>query len=549
MKLPTMKLPIGALLFWLACPVWAVEETGLPWWRQVVFYEVFVRSFADAGSGPLAGDGIGDLRGLIERLDYLNDGDPTTGDDLEVGALWLMPIMDSPSYHGYDVRDYRAVEEDYGDLEDFADLVEEAHRRGMRVILDLVINHTSRQHPWFRDAYRPRSPYHGWYLFSEEKQNYRGPWGQPVWHQLAWWQRGWRHFNYLAYYGIFSHHMPDLDLRSPDATRAIHDVARYWLERDADGFRLDAVRHLIEDGTIQVDTEGTHDWLRRFFAAVKEAAPEALLVGEAWTDTERVATYGPDQVDLTFQFDLATAMLEAVKEGEARPLAEEVDKVWGSFPPGQYATFLANHDQMRVATYLSGDSARARLAATLLLTLPGVPFLYYGEEIGMVGGKPDPRIRTPMPWTPGPRGGFSTRRPWQKLQIGHEVANVESESQDPDSLLNLYRRLIRLRGDRPSLAIGDYRQLDAGHGQLFAFLRRSSSESTLVILNLGEEPVADYALALEPSRGAIQGVEMLHGVPVRDAVTGGSPRPIAELAPHTGYVLALGSRAASETGE
>ncbi|MEM7586798.1 MAG: alpha-amylase family glycosyl hydrolase, partial [Acidobacteriota bacterium] len=174
-------------------PVTAVDDA--PWWQRVVFYEIFVRSFADASRGPLADDGIGDLQGLIERLDYLNDGVPGSGDDLEIGGLWLMPIMDSPSYHGYDVRDYRTVERDYGTRQDFARLIEEAHRRGLRVILDLVINHTSRQHRWFRDAYRRRSPYHGWYRWADEPHDYLGPWGQRVWHQLAWWQRGWQHFD------------------------------------------------------------------------------------------------------------------------------------------------------------------------------------------------------------------------------------------------------------------------------------------------------------------------------------------------------------------
>ena len=530
-----------AALSLLALPVQATENPDLPWWRQVVFYEIFVRSFADSTNGPLAGDGIGDLRGLIERLDYLNDGDPATGDDLEVGALWLMPIMDSPSYHGYDVRDYRAVEEDYGDTDDFHRLIEEAHRRGMRVILDLVINHTSRQHPWFRDAYRARSPYHRWYIWSDVEKDFLGPWGQPVWHQLAWWQRGWRHFNYRAYYGIFSHHMPDLDLRQSAPTRAIHDVARYWLEQGADGFRLDAIRHLIEDGATQVDTEATHDWLRRFFAAAKETAPEAVLVGEAWAKTEFVANYGPDQVDLAFQFDLATAMLEAVKWGQPNPLAEELDRIWRSFPPGQFATFLANHDQMRVATYLAGDPDRARLAATLLLTLPGVPFVYYGEELGMVGGKPDRRIRTPMPWTAGPRAGFSTHRPWQRLQIGHESHNVETEARDPGSLLHHYRRLIRLRNSRPSLASGGYRAVDTGHDRLFAFLRPSNTESTLVVLNLGEEAVTNYALALAPSSGVGQAVELLHDAPIPDTteVGGKDWQPLTELAPLTGYVIDL----------
>lgn len=230
-------------------------DPPLPWWRSAVVYEVFVRSFADSTSGPLAGDGIGDLAGLVERLDYLNDGDPARVGDLGVTALWLMPIAESPSYHGYDAVDYRRVDEEYGTNEDFRRLVDEAHRRGIRVIVDLVLNHTSSDHPWFRDAWRPGSPWHDWYIWSEEPQTVRGPWGQEVWHATPWWQRGWRRFAAYGYYGIFWSGMPDLDYRNPEVTAEARAISRFWLEQmGADGFRLDAIRHLIEDLPVQEDT-------------------------------------------------------------------------------------------------------------------------------------------------------------------------------------------------------------------------------------------------------------------------------------------------------
>ncbi|MEM7586785.1 MAG: alpha-amylase family glycosyl hydrolase, partial [Acidobacteriota bacterium] len=386
-----------------------------------------------------------------------------------------------------------------------------------------------------------RSPYHGWYRWADEPHDYLGPWGQRVWHQLAWWQRGWQHFDYLAYYGVFSPHMPDLDLRHPQATQAIHAVARFWLEEmRADGFRLDAARHLIEDGTVQEDTAATHDWLRRFFAVVKATAPDAVLVGEIWAESEIVATYGPDQVDLTFQFDLATAIVEAVRDRRADGLARALQAIQLGFSSGRFATFLSNHDQVRVLTQLAGDRDGARLAASLLLTLPGVPFIYYGEEIGMVGSKPDPRIRTPMQWTSGRHAGFSSHRPWQRLQLGHDTTNVENELADPGSLLHHYRRLIRLRNARPSLHLGTYRPIATGSAQLFAFLRRAGAEATLVVVHLGDEPLADYRLDVGPSdlTGAAA-ADLASGLALPPLAATGY-RPIDRLAPHTAYLIALG---------
>lgn len=223
---------------------------SLPWWNERVFYEVFVRSFKDSNS-----DGIGDLRGLIEKLDYLNDGDPATSDDLGVTGIWLMPVAESPSYHGYDVTDYRTIEKDYGSNADFKELIEQAHQRGMVVIVDMVMNHTSSEHPWFIKASIPGSKTENWYIWSPTDPGYMSPWDSPVWHR----GRGgdaenMRTFHALTdyYYGLFWEGMPDLNYNNGAVTEKMFDILRYWLdEMGADGFRLDAVRHLIEDGGIQ----------------------------------------------------------------------------------------------------------------------------------------------------------------------------------------------------------------------------------------------------------------------------------------------------------
>jgi glycosidase len=522
-----------------AAAVLQPRDESYPWWRSVVFYEIFVRSFADSSSGPLADDGIGDLQGLIERLDYLNDGHPATPDDLEVGGLWLMPIMQSPSYHGYDVTDYRTVERDYGTNQDFRRLIREAHRRGIRVIVDLVLNHTSRRHPWFRDAWRQRSPFHDWYVWSYEPHDYVGPWGQLVWHEAPWWQRGWRHFNHMSYYGIFWAGMPDLDYSTPEVTQAMFAVSRFWLqEMGADGFRLDAIRHLIEDGAVQEDTPATHAWLRGYQNFLHGVAPQAVTVGEVWAETDVVATYGPDELDLTFQFALAREILNAVKQGDARRLVAESSAVSAAFASGRFATFLSNHDQARVQSVLDGRVDRAKLAATILLTGPGAPFLYYGEEIGMTGLKPDPLLRTPMQWTAGRHAGFSARRPWQEVNPDIATVNVNSQGRDPDSLLAHYRRLIRLRNRHAALRIGDFKVVATGNEQVYAAQRQAAEESMVVLINLGEDPVRDYALALslcavgsdEPPR------ELLHEL-TPAAVGAGDYRPLDELAPVTAYIL------------
>ena len=456
---------------------------GLPWWNDRVFYEVFVRSFFDSD-----GDGIGDLQGLIDRLDYLNDGDPDTHDDLGVTGIWLMPVAQSPSYHGYDVVDYRYIEEDYGSNEDFKRLVAEAHQRGMAVIVDLVLNHTSSEHPWFTESQEPGSERENWYIWAEEPPFALGPWGAPAWHED----------DGRYYYGLFWEGMPDLNYRNGAVTEEMYDVAGFWLEEmGVDGFRLDAIQHLVEEGEVQANTPSTRAWLEGFYRMAHSEASDALLLGEVWSETDEVVEYIGDKVDVAFEFDLAGAILESVWRENRAAVQAAQEKVLASYPQGQYAVFLTNHDQDRVMNQLRDDLEGGKVAATLLLTNPGLPFVYYGEEIGMRGAKPDPRIRTPMQWDGSGTAGFTTGTPWEELDAAYETRNVAAQDGDPDSLLNHYRQLIRLRQEQAALRAGDMALVEGGSNKVYAFLRRVDDEAVLVVVNLSSEPVEEYALALE----------------------------------------------------
>lgn len=475
------------------------DAENSPWWNDAVFYEVFVRSFYDSD-----GDGVGDLNGLIEQLDYLNDGDPTTNDDLGITGLWLMPIMESPSYHGYDVVDYYQVDEEYGTAADFQRLLEEAHARGIRVVVDLVLNHTSSEHPWFLEAEDPDSTYRDWFVWSEDNPGYRGPWGEQVWYRT---DDGY-------YYAVFWEGMPDLNYENPEVTAAMYETAHYWLaEMGVDGFRLDAIKHLIEDGKIQENTKATHEWLQGFHSYYKEIDPEAFTVGEAWTGTQQVVDYTGDEVDIAFQFDLAEDIISASREGIGSLLTKSQAEVVESFPPGQYATFLTNHDQNRAMSQFRGDIGAAKIAASILLTSPGVPFIYYGEEIGMLGEKPDEDIRLPMQWSgEPPAAGFSKATPWRAPNANYPELNVADQTNDPDSLLDHYRDLIKLRNDNEALRIGDWFLIETEPSRLYAFLRQSDEQTILVLLNPSKKDVDDYSLSLDegPLAGSF-GTTLLYG--------------------------------------
>ncbi|HEY3163198.1 MAG TPA: alpha-amylase family glycosyl hydrolase, partial [Candidatus Limnocylindrales bacterium] len=461
----------------------AAAPLGQPgWWNGRVFYEVFVRSFADSD-----GDGIGDLRGLTAHLDALNDGDPTTTTDLGITGIWLMPIASSPSYHGYDVSDERAVEVDYGTLDDLKAFVAEAHKRGIAVITDLVLNHTSSANPWFRES-RAGTGHDDWYIWSPTNPGYGGPDGQQVWHAAG----------NRFYYGLFGADLPDLNLKSPAVTAEMTDVARYWLtEVGLDGFRLDAIKHLVEDGAAQVHTPETHAWLQAFRSAIHETAPNALLVGEVYDVSVAVARYVPEDVDLAFDFDRAQGTVDSLVRGDGSALVGALTDDQQQFGPDETAGFLTNHDQTRIASRLD-DPAALQVAAGLLLTGGGTPFVYYGEEIGLTGEKPDENIRTPMAWTgEGPAAGFTTGTPWEPPEPGWETRNVAAESADPASLLSTYRDLIRLRAAHASLSGGPTAPLMSSDPKIVAYLRLASQDRTAIIANVSNAAVEAPAFALD----------------------------------------------------
>jgi alpha-amylase len=462
-------------------PSTALDE---PWWADEIFYEVFVRSFQDSD-----GDGVGDLRGLTSRLDYLNDGDASTDTDLGVTALWLMPIAESPSYHGYDVVDYRAVEADYGTAEDFRAFMAAAHERGIKVIVDLVLNHTSREHPWFQDAQAPASPLRDWYLWADERPFAR-PDGARVWHEAG----------EAFYYGYFWEGMPDLNLENEAVTAELDGVADFWLqEMGVDGFRLDAAKHLIEDGDVVENTPETMAWLQGFGERLHARHPEALILGEVYDASIVTSSYVREgALDLTFDFGLASSTITALNSASAGPLVSSLAEVAEAYPRGSLATFLTNHDQNRIASQLNGNAASLRLAASLLLTGPGVPFIYYGEEIGMTGTKPDERIRTPLRWdASAPGAGFTGGTPWQALSFDPEGTDIATEGADADSLLSAYRLLTRLRTGSVALRQGELIPVTAEDRHVAAFLRSAVDEAVLVVANLGSEAVSAPVLDLE----------------------------------------------------
>ena len=515
------------------------EPAGPDWRDGGVCYEIFVRSFYDSD-----GDGVGDLEGLIRKLDYVNDGDPGTRGDLGASCIWLMPVAASPSYHGYDVTDYYRIDPRYGSNADFKRLIEEAHRRGIRVLVDLVVNHTSDRHPYFKHALlHADSPYRDWYRWSEVS----GPdneYGDNNWHRSPVCDE--------YYYGFFWHGMPDLNWETPEVRDEMKRVATFWLvEMGVDGFRLDAVRHLMEgkDGR-STNVPRTHDMLREYAAHIRDVAPDAFTVGEVFDSTGALLAYYPDQLDSYFAFEVADEILAAVRTGSATRLLESVLRLQDAVPNNRWSPFQRNHDQPRTLTALDGDVDRAKLAASLLLTLPGVPFVYYGEEIGMTGDKPDPRIRTPMHWSFGPAAGFTEGVPWEPLQADSLTANVAAMDGDSGSLLNLYRELIHLRAAHPALGSGELVPLAATEPAVAAFLRRKADDVALIVANLGTTPVSRVAITSDAGTlapGAHLALTLWGGqsaAPLEVAADGRIQDyvPLSSLAPLQAYIFQVSGR-------
>lgn len=510
-----------------AGPTPVAQPPAKGWWSNGVCYEVFVRSFFDSN-----GDGIGDLPGLTSRLDYIKG--------LGANCIWLMPVMQSPSYHGYDTTDFYNINKDYGTNDDFKKLMQEAHARGINVLIDLVINHTSDQHPWFKEAQTPGSAKRDWYIWSATDPGYKGPWGAT-----AWWPKGANQF----YYGVFDASQPDLNYRNPDVTKEIYNVTRFWLQdMGVDGFRLDAARHLIEDGKTQINTPETKAWLRDWVKYYKSVKPTSFTVGEVNGSSDELQGYWPDKLDSYFEFGVASSMVRSVAKDSPLGFLQAEDLANTSWPYQRWSSFLTNHDQNRVMSLFQGDVPQMKLAAGLLLTTPGLPFIYYGEELGAQGSKPDEEIRTPMQWDSSPTAGFTTGTPWHKPNATSlATANVAAEDKDPNSLLNYYRKLIQLRRNSPALSGGSWTALTSNTDTVAAYIRQASDETVMVVANFDSKAVDNPVLTLEKSglkAGQFAGQELLQAAKVADLTVGegGSIKnatPIARLEPHTAYIIKL----------
>jgi len=425
-------------------------------------------------------------------LNYLNDGNPTTNTDLGVTGIWLMPISESPSYHGYDVTDYRSIERDYGTLSDFHALIDSAHSRGIKVVIDFVMNHSSSQHPWFSSSVSSaNSPYRDWYTWSFFDPGYRGPWGQQVWYLR----------NGAYYFGIFWNGMPDLNYANAQVKNEMFDTAKFWLETmKVDGFRLDAIKHLIEAGTVMENAPATLEFLKIFRQFYKIVRPEAMVVGEVWSSTNEIARYvDGTKIDFCFEFPLASAIISAVNAGQPNAVRNQMQTILQSYPALQYAPFLTNHDQDRVFGAFGQNTAKMKLAAAVYLTLPGVPFMYYGEEVGMIGNGADENKRRPMQWTHDANAGFTTGRPWYALNGNYPAFNVKDMQADNASLWQWYRALISARNTHEALRRGDYASVSSDRSDLYAFARRTNNEVIVVLHNFFNQNLGNPALTLGAS--------------------------------------------------
>jgi len=493
----------------------------MEWWRSAVFYEIYVRSFQDSN-----GDGVGDLRGIIQRLDYLNDG---TSNSLGVDALWLTPINPSPMFDfGYDVSNYIDVDPLFGTVADLDRLIVEAHRRNIRIILDLVPNHTSHRHPWFLASRRSRThPKRDWYIWRDPQDggapnNWVSIFGGPAWTFDPATNQYYLH-SFLA-------EQPDLNYRNPEVVQAMEAVIRFWLDRGVDGFRVDVIHKMLKDAQLRdnprpapgeehpvrdygglvhlydEDQPEVHDLIRRWRRILNRYG-ERAMVGEVYLlDAKRVAAYygdGHDELPLAFNFSFMWSPWDAAA------FRAQVDGVEALLPSGAQPTYvLSSHDAPRHRTRFDDPDwgmARARLAAMLLLTLRGTPFLYYGEEIGMQDVPiPQERIcdpvgkrfaalgrdpeRTPMQWSAARGAGFTdAAETWLPIATDFVVHNAEQQAGDPDSLLNLYCRLLWYRKGAAALTQGGYRALD-GHPDTFVYLRQHRTQRLVVALNFASEP-------------------------------------------------------------
>jgi maltose alpha-D-glucosyltransferase / alpha-amylase len=528
------------------------------WFKTAVFYEIHIRAFFDSSD-----DGSGDFRGLTQKLDYLQW--------LGIDCIWLLPFYPSPLRDGgYDIADFMSVHPDYGSLDDFRIFVEQAHERGMRVIADLVMNHTSSDHPWFQESRSSRnSPKRDWYVWSDDPNRY--PDARIIFIDAETSNWTWDPVAGQYFWHRFFHHQPDLNYDNPEVQEAMLDVLRFWLELGLDGFRLDAVPYLFErEGTICENLPETHAYLKRVRAEVDAAYPDRVLLAEANQWPEDVVHYfgDGDECHMAFHFPVMPRMFMGLRREEAEPMIEILD-LTPPIPEGaQWGLFLRNHDELtlemvtdeerdymyaeyakdprmklnlgirrRLATLLDGGRDEIELMHAILFSLPGSPVLYYGDEIGMgdnvyLGDRDG--VRTPMQWTGDRNGGFS-RSDFARLFLpplmdpvfGYQAVNVEAQLRSPTSLLRWLRRFIELRKAHPVFGLGGYEALRPENPRIFAHVRTYESDILLCVHNLARSA---QAVELDLRRWSERiPVEMLGQTPF--------PR-IGELP----YLLTLGPR-------
>jgi len=509
-------------------------ERDPQWFKRAVFYEIHIRGFFDGND-----DGSGDFRGLIDKLDYLQW--------LGVDCVWLLPMYQSPLRDGgYDIADFFTTHPDYGTVDDFKEFVDQAHQRGMRVIADLVMNHTSSDHPWFQESRTdPSGPRGDWYVWSDTDELY--PDARVIFIDSE--PSNWT-FDPLRgqyYWHRFFHHQPDLNFENPEVQEAMLNVLRFWLDLGIDGFRLDAVPYLYEEeGTNCENLPRTHEYLKRVRAEVDARYPDRVLLAEANQWPEDVVAYmgdgDGDECHMAFHFPVMPRMFMAVRREDATPMYEILDRT----PPiprnAQWGLFLRNHDELtlemvtdeerdymyaeyakdprmkinlgirrRLAPLLEGGRDEIELMHAILFSLPGSPVLYYGDEIGMgdnvyLGDRDG--VRTPMQWTGDRNAGFS-RADWAQLYLqplmdpvyGYQAVNIEAQLRTPTSLLRWVHRFIALRKEHPVFGLGTYEALRSENLRIFAHVRRWEEDVVLCVHN-----VARTAQAVELDLSAFAGM-------------------------------------------
>lgn len=435
-------------------------------WPKGITYEIFVMAFADSN-----GDKIGDINGMTSKLDYLSD--------LGIEAIWLMPISPSPTYHKYDIIDYYGIDPQYGTMADFKKFVAQAHQKNIKVIIDVVVNHTSSQHPWFLSAKSDKnSPYRDYYVWSADTNLIKK---EPnAWHKVP--------NQKERYYGIFWGEMPDLNYDNPKVREEVKKIGRFWLlEVGVDGFRLDAARHIYPDD----EQEKSHAWWVEFRKAMQEVKKDVYLVGEVTMSDSLVAPYFKG-LHANFNFDLAENILKAVKNGRDTAIVKKLVKSYQLFskesPNFIDATFLSNHDQNRYASELKADVEKIKLAVSILFTLPGSPYLYYGEEIGMLGVKPDEQIREPFLWTPNQNDKMNTAWRMPINSTADSVKALSMQIADPNSIFHHYKKWINTRRTSEALTLGTLEEVKNSNKNILVFNRLYNGEKLMVIHNLSGKP-------------------------------------------------------------